>query len=309
VAVVVTAALAVAFLPRPAAADDPPPLAALRAQRAVLVRRIAVLTDQTTRAQAVAAAAATRRDAAQAVAEDARLHVARFAVDAFVDGVKAPEIDQLRMKGFTDIATSTARWFYGQLQGARDSATREADVAQQAVDDARATTDELNQLRAELEQTIAEREAADAAAAEARRKATSAVRLTTHPRHAATTRSQAELMARYPFGPVDGIPAGLVATGQVVAGKASWYGPGFDGRPTASGAIFDQEGFTVASKELPLGTILLIHRGGRSVLALVNDRGPFVAGRVLDLSHGVANALGTVSAGVAAVTAEVLVPQ
>ena len=113
-------------------------------------------------------------------------------------------------------------------------------------------------------------------------------------------------MAAHPFGPVAGLPPGAVATGQVVEGLASWYGPGFDGRPTASGALYDQEGWTVASKELPLGTVLLVTRGARSVLVLVNDRGPFVTGRVLDLSHAVASALGTVGPGVAPVRAEVV---
>jgi rare lipoprotein A len=114
-------------------------------------------------------------------------------------------------------------------------------------------------------------------------------------------------MARYRFGP-GGVPEGLVRSGEIISGRASWYGPGFDGRATASGAIFDQEGWTVANRTLPLGTILLITHGDRSVVALVNDRGPFVGGRILDLSHGVANALGTVHAGVASVTAEILVP-
>jgi rare lipoprotein A len=114
-------------------------------------------------------------------------------------------------------------------------------------------------------------------------------------------------MRRYRFGP-GGIPTGLVASGQVLQGKASWYGPGFDGRPTASGAIFDQEGWTVAHKTLPLGTILLVSYNGRSVVVLVNDRGPYAGGRILDLSHGVATALGTVHAGVAYVRAEILVP-
>jgi len=163
-------------------------------------------------------------------------------------------------------------------------------------------------LPCQLERMITEREEADRKAAEARRVATAAVVLSRAPQYARTTRGQAELFARYPFGVVSGVPAGLAPTGVVVAGPASWYGPGFDGRATASGAIFDQEAPTVAHRTLPLGTILLIHYGGRSVLALVNDRGPFVGGRVLDLSRGVAAALGTVQAGVARVTAEVLAP-
>jgi rare lipoprotein A len=125
-------------------------------------------------------------------------------------------------------------------------------------------------------------------------------------RVARQTAAQAALMAAHRFGPVAGLPPGGVATGQVVEGLASWYGPGFDGRPTASGALYDQEGWTVASKELPLGTVLLVTRGARSVLVLVNDRGPFVTGRVLDLSHAVAVALGTVGPGVAPVRAEVV---
>ena len=71
-------------------------------------------------------------------------------------------------------------------------------------------------------------------------------------------------------------------------GIASWYGPGFNGRPTASGAIYDQEAWTVASKELPLGTWLVVRRGEQRVLLLVNDRGPYVEGRVLDLSAAAA---------------------
>jgi hypothetical protein len=129
------------------------------------------------------------------------------------------------------------------------------------------------------------------------------------PRHARATRAQAELMKRYPFGPLaagDGLPVGLRRTGGQVVGPASWYGPGFDGRPTASGAIYDQEAWTVASKELPLGTFLVVAANGRRVLLLVNDRGPYVGDRVLDLSHASARALGI--SGVSPVTAEVVTP-
>lgn len=291
-----------------AAADSAPSLAALRSQRSALVARIAGLTDDATRAQALAAAAAERRALAQLAAEEARRDVARHAVDAYVDGVQSSEVEQLRTKGFADIAATTDRYLFAVLEDTKAKAQAEEDAAEAAVDEARRTTTELQQLRDRLEQTISDREEADRAAAEARRLATPATKLTTRPRFARSTRVQGALLGSLPFGVVDGIPAGLVATGQVVAGPASWYGPGFDGRPTASGAIFDQEAFTVASKELPLGTILLITYGGRSVLVLVNDRGPYVAGRVLDLSHGVAAALGTVHAGVARVTAQVLAP-
>lgn len=82
-----------------------------------------------------------------------------------------------------------------------------------------------------------------------------------------------------------------VSTGSI-SGKASWYGPGFAGRKTASGARFNPMGMTTAHRSLPFGTKLRVSHGGRSVVVTVNDRGPFVRGRVLDLSQGAARALG-----------------
>jgi hypothetical protein len=306
--VVVASIVLFGSLPVARAADEPPTLAALRAQRSALISRIASLTDEATRAQVRSAAAGNRRALAQLAAEAARRDVARYVVDAYVDGVQSTQVEQLQRRGWADLASQTDRYLFAVLDDTKAKAQAEEGAANAAVEHARTTTTELQQLRQQLEQTIATREEADRAASVARRLATSGTRLTARPRFARSTRVQGELLSSLPFGVVDGIPDGLVATGQVVAGPASWYGPGFDGRPTASGAIFDQEAFTVASKELPLGTILLITYGGRSVLVLVNDRGPYVAGRVLDLSHGVAEALGTVHAGVARVTAQVLAP-
>ena len=73
---------------------------------------------------------------------------------------------------------------------------------------------------------------------------------------------------------------------------ASWYGPGFDGRKTASGERFHANGYTAAHKTLPFGTKLRVTYKGRSVIVRVNDRGPFVKGRHLDLSKGAARAIG-----------------
>ena len=81
-------------------------------------------------------------------------------------------------------------------------------------------------------------------------------------------------------------------------GLASWYGPGFQGKPTASGAPFDANGYTAASKTLPLGTNLLVSHKGRSVLVTVNDRGPYTGGRDLDLSQAAARDLGLIQDGV-----------
>ena len=73
---------------------------------------------------------------------------------------------------------------------------------------------------------------------------------------------------------------------------ASWYGPGFAGNTTACGEIFDPSDFTAASKTLPCGTKLIVSYGGRSAVVRINDRGPYVAGRDLDLSEAAANYLG-----------------
>jgi rare lipoprotein A len=81
-------------------------------------------------------------------------------------------------------------------------------------------------------------------------------------------------------------------------GLASWYGPGFEGLPTASGEPFDPYGYTAAHKTMPLGTELLVSYGDRSVQVTVNDRGPFVGGRELDLSQGAAEYIGLTQAGV-----------
>ncbi len=103
-----------------------------------------------------------------------------------------------------------------------------------------------------------------------------------------------------------GIPFGYVPTGETFSGVASWYGPGFVGNPTASGAPYDPERLTCAHKTLPLGAVLHVTANGRAVNCLVNDRGPYVDGRVLDMSRAGARALGY--SGLATVTAEVLVP-
>lgn len=98
--------------------------------------------------------------------------------------------------------------------------------------------------------------------------------------------------------------------GGVERGLASWYGGKFHGRPTASGEIFDQDGLTAAHRKLPLGTVIEVrHLGnGRTVRVRVNDRGPFIRGRILDLSRGAARALDMVREGVARVEIRILAP-
>lgn len=91
-------------------------------------------------------------------------------------------------------------------------------------------------------------------------------------------------------------------------GIAGWYGEEFDGNPTASGEIFDMNGLTAAHRSLPLGTKLKVMnlRNHRSLVVRVNDRGPFIAGRFLDLSKEAAFRLGFMASGLAHVEAEVV---
>ncbi len=79
---------------------------------------------------------------------------------------------------------------------------------------------------------------------------------------------------------------------------ASWYGPGFEGLPTATGEPYDPYGYTAAHKTLPFGTELLVSYEGNSVEVTINDRGPYVGDRELDLSQGAAQALGFIEPGV-----------
>jgi rare lipoprotein A len=93
--------------------------------------------------------------------------------------------------------------------------------------------------------------------------------------------------------------------GRSFSGMASYYG-NESGSRTASGQRFNQSAMTCAHRSLPFGTKLRVTHGGQSVVVTVNDRGPFVRGRVLDLSTGAARAIGLTSAGVGRVTAEVI---
>ena len=101
-------------------------------------------------------------------------------------------------------------------------------------------------------------------------------------------------------------PTGYRPTGEVIAGLASWYGPGFVGSPTASGTPYDPERLTCAHKTLRLGTVVRVSANGRAVSCLVNDRGPYVGPRILDMSRAGSRALGY--DGVQAVVVEVLAP-
>ena len=88
--------------------------------------------------------------------------------------------------------------------------------------------------------------------------------------------------------------------------KASWYGPGFHGHKTANGEVYDQNSFTAAHKSLKFGTLLKITnlKNNKSVVIRINDRGPYIHGRDLDLSKAAASELGMVRKGVAKLKVE-----
>ena len=92
---------------------------------------------------------------------------------------------------------------------------------------------------------------------------------------------------------------GLRIGRDIASGTASWYGPGFHGRLTASGERFDQNQLTAAHKTLPLGTHVAVYnpRTGKQVVVRINDRGPYIRGRLIDLSRAAAKALGMMSRG------------
>lgn len=96
------------------------------------------------------------------------------------------------------------------------------------------------------------------------------------------------------------------ASGFRQVGLASWYGPGFHGRTTASGERFDQNDLTAAHRKLPLGTEVKVTnlQNGRSIVVEINDRGPYIDGRVIDVSKAAARRLGIVEEGVAKVRIE-----
>ena len=94
----------------------------------------------------------------------------------------------------------------------------------------------------------------------------------------------------------------------VSQGEASWYGPGFYGNRTANGEIYRQGTLTAAHRSLPFDTRVRVTNlwNGRTTVVRINDRGPYVGNRVLDLGHGAAHELGLVTSGIAQVKLEVL---
>jgi rare lipoprotein A len=114
-----------------------------------------------------------------------------------------------------------------------------------------------------------------------------------------------------------GYPAPASGTNQPAApivqgeqGFASWYGHPYHGRPTSSGEIYNMYAMTAAHRTLPFGTRVRVHDldNGQAVEVRINDRGPFVEGRIIDLSYAAAKSMGMLGAGIAKVQLEILNP-
>lgn len=330
-------AAAVPCLPVPALATPGAPKPLTSADLPRLTRELAQITAQ---AQALSAQLdrAAAQDGGLRVAY-ARLDDARYAAQVALD-TSARNAYMAQDKGFSawqyQMATASAEVL------ARRAATAGMHVDQSLVDAVTAQTRAVDKLQHQADayrarlmlkarQVIATEEAArdlylqakaiadaeHAAAVQAQLEAQRAaldnvsttVTLALTP--AQTARAKRALDNQAPIIALlertgSGIPQGYVSTGQTVSGTASWYGPGFVGHPTASGAPYDPERLTCANKELPLGTVIHVSANGLSTNCLVNDRGPYVGDRILDMSRAGARALGY--SGLAEVTIEVLTP-
>jgi rare lipoprotein A (peptidoglycan hydrolase) len=184
----------------------------------------------------------------------------------------AVSIDGRRLQELED-----ARLDIEEAQDALDERKQEQIEARAEVEavgtEIAATLDDRRSLLAELTDEVMELERAARRAAE-----TSPVPTT--------------IQQTLPAASTAGLPDGYASTGVHFGGVASWYGPGFAGNSTANGEIFDPMGMTAASKELPFNTLLFVKYNGRGVVVRINDRGPYVGDRILDLSQGAAQAIG-----------------
>lgn len=131
-------------------------------------------------------------------------------------------------------------------------------------------------------------------------KSPSATKHTSAARHKATMRSYKVLGKRY--------HPTYVEVGQVQKGISSWYGPNFHGKHTSNGEVYDMHARTAAHKTWPMDTMVKVHnlQNGKSTIVRINDRGPFVRGRIIDCSYTAGKEIGLDRMGIAKVSVEVL---
>jgi peptidoglycan hydrolase CwlO-like protein len=241
----------------------------------------------------------------------ARARYVERAVEAYKDGAVSPLAvilaadDVSELLAAAEAASRAASADIGTLKRFRAALGRarrvqaEVDERKQDLLRARARTEELG---AEIESALGRRGAAlerlqgriDELVRQARLQAARAAR---------ADEAFVELLAA--SGPAADIPHGYVGTGITFEGIASWYGPGFAGETTANGQIFDPDLYTAASRDLPFGTVLFVRYRDKGVVVVINDRGPYLQERILDLSRAAAEAIGL---GLGWITAEIVVP-
>ena len=251
---------------------------------------------------------------------------------SWVDGLGSPGLRRIAHRG-AEAAVGVDRELVEAVseQGETARALRQQAERRRAVLREQATAaleaqERARQLLAQAEQLLAAQAAQQSAEAERARLASvaaslAASRASLDSASAAVTRAltpaqtRRSRRAQAQEAPVvalveaagSGYPQGYGPSGQVLRGLASWYGPGFVGSPTASGSPYDPERLTCAHKSLPLGTVVRVSAGGRAISCLVNDRGPYVEPRILDLSRAGSRLLGF--DGVREVVVEVLSPR
>jgi rare lipoprotein A (peptidoglycan hydrolase) len=311
--------------PRPTAADLP----RLQAELAEVTARAESLADELARAAAQDGGLrvakddlAEAREQAQARLDSrARLVYMRSRPDPFgalSEGLAAPGLRRLAHQGQVAALTvdrslidavakqsAEVQALQARAEAFRGRLKARAAAVFAAQDQARALLDVAEQLAAQqqaaeqLARLQAQRQALDEVSA----TVTAALTPAQTRRSRAAAQAQAPLLAVIEAAGAD-YPRGYTPIGTTLTGTASWYGPGFVGSPTASGAPYDPERLTCANKELPLGTVIRVSANGRAVSCLVNDRGPYVGDRILDMSRAGSRALGY--DGLAEVVIEVL---
>jgi rare lipoprotein A len=300
-----------------AAADE---VSALEHQLTSLESRKAKLDAEITEASQSLGAIDLDRQEAEARLETAAEHYESRAIEAYKNGPTSDLVLLLSADNLTDMYSVAQALGHEAKEDAQslDALTAARDAAERAearVDDRKqallATKQEVDALGAEIGGTLAERRSVAhelgrqiaALEEQARAAAAAAAGTPSSPGAPAPSQDLANLLA--PAGPSQGIPDGFAPTGITFEGTASWYGPGFEGQSTASGDIFDSRLYTAASKDLPLHSWLYVEHEGRGIVVLVNDRGPYVGDRILDLSQAAAQAIGI--SGLGWIQAEVLI--
>jgi rare lipoprotein A (peptidoglycan hydrolase) len=280
-------------------------LATLRARRATLGESVVATTQHIVALEAEMGA--TRR-----ALEIARARYVGRAVEAYKEGPTGRLALVLSVEhpaDLLDIAEATSRAaqadrrsLTGMLRSLETSerAQEEVDAAKQRLLRAEA---EASRVTAEVEEALGDRRTTLARLHEEIERLQEQARLAAL-RAARPDEAFARLLQS--AGPAPAIPDGYVGTGVVFEGIASWYGPGFAGESTANGQIFDPRLYTAASRDLPFGTVLHVTYEGAGVVVVINDRGPFIRDRILDLSRAAAEAIGL---GLGWVRAEILVPE